>query len=103
MTRKPRLKSAEIVAIKGAASSDADQASPVITAASRTGLTVTTWDGKPAHLAVIDSRGRVIAAGREVEHAAWEASVLAYREFLIGQGHMRVLRRPESSKVDKAA
>lgn len=58
------------------------------------GLSVTTGDGKPATLAVIDADGNVIASGREVEEAAWDTSLQSYRNFLIGQGHMRVLSKP---------
>lgn len=67
---------------------------PIISAVSYAGLSVTTADGKPAHLAVVDDDGRVLAAGDEIEKAAWEAAILAYRNFLIGKGHMRVLAKP---------
>lgn len=58
------------------------------------GLEVTTREGKPATLAVIDGEGRVVAAGPEIVRAAWKASVLAYRNFLMGAGHLRVHTAP---------
>lgn len=58
------------------------------------GLEVTTSEGKPATLAVVDSDGRVVAAGPEIVKAAWKASVLAYRNFLMGAGHLRVHTAP---------
>ncbi|ROU09490.1 hypothetical protein D9T17_01015 [Lysobacter enzymogenes] len=66
----------------------------MISAISYEGLSVTTIDGRRATLAVIDSDGRVIASGRNVELAAWEAAVKAYRDFLMGRGHLRTLVKP---------
>ncbi|WP_363800052.1 hypothetical protein ABU614_08555 [Lysobacter firmicutimachus] len=71
----------------------------LITAVSYEGLSVRTNDGRRATLAVVDADGRVIASGRDVEHAAWEAAVKAYRDFLVGQGHLRTLVKP-ASKAD---
>lgn len=65
-----------------------------ISAVSYAGLSVTTNDGQSATLAVIDGTGRVIASGLEIEQAAWKAAVLAYRNFLMGEGHLRVLAPP---------
>jgi|GEM_PF-4037004 len=76
----------------------ADNESPVppvvFAATSHDGLSVTTADGKPALLAVLDCSGGVIAAGQEVAAAAYEASVKSYRGFLMGSGHLRVLKQP---------
>jgi len=58
------------------------------------GLSVTTADGRPAMLAVIDSDGNIVASGAGVQAAAWEASIKAYRNFLIGSGHLRVQTKP---------
>lgn len=69
--------------------------SPTISAISYEGLTAVTADGKPARFALIDEGGNVIAAGKEVADAAWQASVHAYRQFLMGQGYLRVLTRPD--------
>ncbi|WP_416056910.1 hypothetical protein [Stenotrophomonas maltophilia] len=67
---------------------------PTIGAVIFEGITVTDGEGRPAQLAVIDSRGHVIAAGPEVAKAAWAASVEAYRNHLRGHGHLRALRKP---------
>lgn len=68
---------------------------PVIfSATSHEGLSVTTADGKPASLAVVDCSGGVIAVGQEVSAAAYEASIRSYRNFLMGSGHLRVLKQP---------
>lgn len=68
-----------------------------ISAVSYRGLSATTGDGKPATLAVIDADGNVVAAGPEVETIAWKAAVTAYRNWLIGQGHIRVMSKPPDS------
>ncbi|MBB2918286.1 hypothetical protein [Cupriavidus alkaliphilus] len=68
-----------------------------ISAVSFQGLTVTTADGRPAKLAVIDADGNVLDAGRDVENAAFKVAVEAYRNFLMGSGHLRVLAKPPGS------
>lgn len=76
------------------ADKDPDQPSVVFAATSHEGLSVTTADGKPAQLAVLDCSGGVVAAGEEVAAAAYEASIKSYRSFLMGSGHLRVLAKP---------
>ncbi|KIS38420.1 hypothetical protein [Stenotrophomonas maltophilia] len=68
---------------------------PIIGAVIYEGITVTDAEGMPAQLAVVDHRGRVIAAGPEVAAAAWHASVEAYRNHLKGLGHLRSLKKPD--------
>lgn len=70
-----------------------------ISAVSFAGLRITTPDGRPATLAVIDDAGQVIEAGRNVEVAAWNASIEAFQQFLIGHGHMRVHASPPGQLV----
>lgn len=76
----------------------ADNESPVppvvFAATSHEGLSVTTADGWPAQLAVLDCSGGVLAAGQEVAAAAYEASIRSYRNFLMGTGHIKVLSKP---------
>lgn len=60
-----------------------------ITAVAHEGLRVMAGDA-PARLAVVDTAGRVIAAGDDVAKAAMAASVACYRGFLLGKGHLRV-------------
>ena len=65
----------------------------IISAVTHEGLTVTV-DGKPARLAVVLEDGTVVAAGTEVAREAQGVSVNLYREFLKGNGHLRVLSEP---------
>lgn len=69
-------------------------AAPTIGAVIFEGITVTDSEGQPAQLAVIDRRGRIVAAGPEVAKAAWSAAIEAYRNHLRGHGHIRSLHRP---------
>lgn len=54
------------------------------------GLGVTTTDGQAAQLAIIDPAGNIIAAGASVEREAFNVSIASYKNFLKGQGHLRV-------------
>ncbi|EMR0463413.1 hypothetical protein [Stenotrophomonas maltophilia] len=72
---------------------------PIIGAVIFEGITVTDGEGRPAQLAVIDGRGRVLAVGPEVAKAAWSASVEAYRNHLRGHGHLRAIKHPGASQV----
>lgn len=56
------------------------------------GIQARTKDGRPARLAVVDEAGQVLEAGAEVERAAWLLMLLARRNFLEGNGHVRVYR-----------
>lgn len=66
------------------------------------GLSVTAG-GRPARLAVIDENGRVIAAGPEVAREAWNVTLKCYRNFLKGQGHLRVHSGPPADSRPTAA
>mgnify|MGYP001286600481 CR=1 FL=1 len=61
-----------------------------ISAVSHQGLTVKAKDGRAARLAVIDEEGNVIEAGPAVAREAFNVSIACYKQFLIGQGHLRV-------------
>jgi hypothetical protein len=65
----------------------------VISAVAHEGLSVTV-NGKPARLAVVLEDGTVVAAGREVAREAQAVAVNLHREFLKGNGHLRVLSDP---------
>lgn len=56
------------------------------------GIVAETPDGRPAKLAVVDESGAVLEAGEDVEKAAWLLMLLARRNFLEGNGHIRVYR-----------
>lgn len=68
----------------------------VISALTHEGLTVTV-DGRPARLAVVLDDGTVVAAGRDVAREAQAVAINLYREFLKGNGHLRVLSAPISA------
>lgn len=61
-----------------------------ISGAVHEGLTVTTADGRPARLAIIDDEGRILDAGPCVARAVWGVQVEVLRNFLAGKGHLRV-------------
>jgi hypothetical protein len=65
----------------------------VISAVAHEGLSVTV-NGKPARLAVVLEDGTVVAAGRDVAREAQAVAVNLHREFLKGNGHLRVLSDP---------
>ncbi|KAB0641664.1 hypothetical protein [Burkholderia stagnalis] len=65
-----------------------------ISAVSFQGLQITTPNGEPATLAVIDVQGRIIDSGPNVMRAVWDVAIRSYRNFLMGTGHLRVLSKP---------
>ncbi|KWD07492.1 hypothetical protein WM34_19935 [Burkholderia ubonensis] len=69
-----------------------------ISAVSFQGLRITTPDGESATLAVIDKQGRIIDSGPNVMWAVWEVAIRAYRNFLMGIGHLRALSKPTTAK-----
>lgn len=67
----------------------------VISAVSHEGLSVTV-NGKPARLAILTDDGQVIAAGDQVAKEAEAVALNCYRNFLKGQGYLRVNSEPIS-------
>ena len=65
----------------------------VISAVSHEGLSVTV-NGKPARLAILTDDGQVIAAGEQVAKEAEAVALNCYRNFLKGQGYLRVNSAP---------
>lgn len=65
----------------------------VISAVSHEGLRVTV-NGKPARLAILTDDGQVIAAGDDVAREAEAVALNCYRNFLKGQGYLRVNSEP---------
>lgn len=61
----------------------------VISAVAHEGLSVTV-DGRPGRLAVVDEHGQIVSAGDMVAREALAVAVNCYRNFLQGQGHLRV-------------
>lgn len=68
------------------------------------GFAVTTADGRPARLAVVDDAGNIVEAGPQVAQQAWAVCIQAQQNFWRGEGHLRVLSKPaEPIKKDAAA
>jgi hypothetical protein len=65
----------------------------VISAVSHEGLRVTV-NGKPARLAILTDDGQIIAAGDNVAKEAEAVALNCYRNFLKGQGYLRVNSEP---------
>lgn len=62
----------------------------VLSAVAHEGLTATTPEGKPARLAVLDEDGRVLEVGDAVAREAMAVAIKCYRNFLQGQGYLKV-------------
>jgi hypothetical protein len=77
----------------------------VISGVCHEGLSISTKDGRPARLAIIDADGNIIDAGPEVAREAWNVTLAVYKNFLIGNGHLRIFSSPPSgiSIHDKSA
>lgn len=65
-----------------------------ISARIHSGLAVQLPDGRPGKLAIVDDAGAVIDASPAVAREAWLVAIASYKNFLIGQGHLRVLSDP---------
>lgn len=59
-----------------------------------TGFQITTADGSPARLAIIDAEGNIIEAGDAVAREAWNVCIAVIKNFRIGQGHLIVHSSP---------
>lgn len=58
------------------------------------GFTVTTRDGKPARLAIIDEAGNIIDSGTAVARECWQIAINVHTNFLRGTGHIIVHSTP---------
>ena len=72
----------------------------IISAIAHEGLTVTTRDGRPARIEIIDEHGNVIEAGDAVAEEAWSVVIASYKNFLQGMGHLRVHTKPPGIDID---
>lgn len=68
-----------------------------ITAVCYEGLSAETREGQKAVLAIIDENGKVIEAGPAVAREAWNVTLACYKQFLAGQGHLRVFSSPPAT------
>lgn len=75
----------------------------IISGVGHEGLSVTTADGRPAQLAVIDEHGNIIAAGPAVAKEAWNVTLAVYKNFRKGQGYLRVHSRPPGIEFNQEA
>ncbi|WP_233854304.1 hypothetical protein [Paraburkholderia sp. HD33-4] len=66
----------------------------VIAAQGWEGFTITTDDGHPATLAVVDERGQIIESGPELVSELWAVAVMSYRRFLIKEKALKVWSEP---------
>ena len=66
----------------------------VIRAHAWDGFTITTADGHPATLAVVDDAGRIVEIGPTLVAELWDVAVLSYRRFLIGEKALTVCSTP---------
>ncbi len=67
----------------------------VVSARSWERYTITTEDGKPATLAIVDEQGHVLDSGPQVAQEIWDLAVLSYRRYLHGEGYLRVYSSPD--------
>lgn len=65
-----------------------------------TGYKLTTSDGRPARLAIIDDDGNVVEAGEEVAKEVWNVAIAVMKNFRIGKGHIVVHSSPPGSAVN---
>lgn len=68
-----------------------------ITAVCFEGLSVETREGRKAMLAIIDENGKVIEAGPAVAREAWNVTLACYKQFIAGQGRLRVFSGPPAT------
>lgn len=75
----------------------------IISGVSHEGLKVQLKDGRSARLAIVDDQDNVIEAGAAVAKEAWNVTLAVYKNFLVGQGHLRMFSaapgRPASADV----
>lgn len=71
-----------------------------ISANVNTGYRLTTRDGRPARLAIIDDEGNVVEAGEAVAKETWNVCIAVLKNFWIGQGHIVVHSSPPGLKKD---
>lgn len=62
------------------------------------GLSVKTESGKQARLAILDEEGNILESGEAVCREAFAVAIASYKNFLKGQGHLRVTS-PSSAKA----
>ncbi|WP_321941685.1 MULTISPECIES: hypothetical protein [Paraburkholderia] len=56
--------------------------------------TFQTARGQPATLAIVDLDGNVLDSGPDVAREIWDIAILAYRQYLRGEGYLRTISSP---------
>ena len=70
-------------------------ASAEISAVVHEGLTIKLANGQAGKLAILDDAGQIIDKTPSVATEVWRVSIACYKNFLIGNGHIRVHSEPE--------
>jgi len=58
------------------------------------GLSVRLPDGRIGKLAILDDSDQIIDATPNVAREAWNVAIECYKNYLVGEGHMRVRSGP---------
>lgn len=74
-----------------------------ISANVNTGYRLTTADGRPARMAIIDADGNIIDAGEAVAREAWNVCIAVQKNFWLGQGHLVVDSSPPGQHLEAKA
>lgn len=76
----------------------------VISANVSTGFRLSTKEGKPLRMALVDEAGSIVEAGDSVALAAWRVCIEVQENFWEGQGHLVVHSAPPGhTPIKKAA
>lgn len=77
----------------------------VISANVSTGFRLTTKDGRPLRMALVDETGSIVEVGDDVALAAWRVCIEVQENFWEGKGHLIVYTSPpcQTFKTKKAA
>lgn len=65
-------------------------------------LSITTLDGKPARLAILDDAGNILAEGTAVAQEVHNVTINAFRTYARGQGFLRTFNVPPAQNNDHA-
>lgn len=65
-----------------------------ISAVIHQGFSIKLTDGRAGYLAIIDESGRVVDTSPSVAREVWLVAIASYKNFLVGEGHLRVLSGP---------
>ena len=76
----------------------------ILSAVAHEPIKAATPEGKSAVLAVIDQHGNILAAGDDVANEVRAIAINCYRNFLKGEGYLRVFsQQPPAARTSAAA